>query len=103
MMYHTKQHTEELPKCKYCGKGFKWLQYVRKHEKKVCPKRVKIGESEISKEDGQNLDHKVGNLEMDGNESDAEIDDVIGSDTETNTDANSNFLPLSFLKIDHSS
>ena len=36
LLNHTRRHTEEKPKCKYCRKDFLCMQSVKKHEENIC-------------------------------------------------------------------
>ena len=49
LINHTRRHTEEKPKCSYCGKAFLGKQHLKKHEENLCKK---------NSETAQNVDTK---------------------------------------------
>ena len=46
---HRRRHTEEKPKCSYCGKDFLCKKSMKKHEENLCKK---------NSETAQNIDAK---------------------------------------------
>ena len=45
LINHTRRHTEEKPKCKYCRKEFLCKKYVKKHEENVCTMKSQTTQS----------------------------------------------------------
>ena len=52
LINHTRRHTEEKPKCKYCRKEFLFKKSMKKHEDNVCKMKSQTTQS-ISAKSGK--------------------------------------------------